>query len=763
MTSAKTAGFLTRLLPLSALLAVAQTHGHDLRSLGEAYKSARHNITSVGDGHRTRNVRQSWTIEFDGRGFSTSEAWGLELLSVGFEDSPELPKSEVAHPSADANRLVYRWSEDVREWFVNDDRGLQQGWTIVRRPVAGTSTHLTLRLAIRGHHKPEVNPDLRSVTFKSADGRSNISYGGLLAWDAEGRILPATFVSTDGEIQISVDERDATYPITIDPVAQNAYLKASNTGVNDLFGTSVAVSGNTAVIGASEEDSSAVGVNGNAADNSANNAGAAYVFIRENGVWTQQAYLKASNTGALDNFGEAVAISGDTIVIGAPAEDGSSTGIDGPDNDGASASGAAYVFHRVAGVWSQQAYLKASNTGTGDRFGASVSIDGDTIVVGAPFEDSSSTGVNGGNNNLAAEAGAAYVFHRVAGAWSQQAYLKASNTGADDRFGIAVSVSGDRVAVGAYQEDTTAADSGAAYTYSRAGGVWSFDQMLKASNAGAGDEYGTAVSVSGNSLAVGAPFEDSPASGVNGSQGDGTANSGAVYVLVRGAANWTQQAYLKPSTNSVGNEFGDALALSGNALIVGAHFEDSDSVGINGSQENLGALSSGAAYVFQRNGTTWFQEAYLKASNTQSNDRFGCSVAIDGTLALVGARFEDSSATGINGDQASNAALDSGAAYAFIVTPGEFVAPTLKVNGGKTIRTSARKVVIRGKASDASGIARVEYKAGKGGFKAAKFNGSTWKAVVRFKGSKRRVVAQIRAVDGHGNFSKIARVKVLRR
>src|SRR5690606_551102 len=108
-----------------------------------------------------------------------------------------------------------------------------------------------------------------------------------------------------------------------------------------------------------------------------------------------------------------------------------------------------------------------------------------------------------------------------------------------------------------------------------------------------------------------APFEDSPASGVNGSQGDGTANSGAVYVLVRGAANWTQQAYLKPSTNSVGNEFGDALALSGNALIVGAHFEDSDSVGINGSQENLGALSSGAAYVFQRNGTTWFQEAYL--------------------------------------------------------------------------------------------------------------------------------------------------------
>src|SRR5690606_23269758 len=106
--------------------------------------------------------------------------------------------------------------------------------------------------------------------------------------------------------------------------------------------------------------------------------------------------------------------------------------------------------------------------------------------------------------------------------------------------------------------------SGAAYTYSRAGGVWSFDQMLKASNAGAGDEYGTAVSVSGNSLAVGAPFEDSPASGVNGSQGDGTANSGAVYVLVRGAANWTQQAYLKPSTNSVGNEFGDALALSGN-------------------------------------------------------------------------------------------------------------------------------------------------------------------------------------------------------
>ncbi len=191
---------------------------------------------------------------------------------------------------------------------------------------------------------------------------------------------------------------------------QQVYLKASNTGASDQFGYSVAVSGDTVVVGAYNEDSNATGVDGNGADNSASVSGAAYVFTRSGEVWSQQAYLKASNTEVGDQFGYSVAISGDTIVVGAWNEDSNATGVDGNGADNsASQSGAAYIFTRSGGVWSQQAYLKASNTEADDWFG-SVAISGDTIVVGSYNEDSNSTGVNGNQgNNSAAESGAAYI------------------------------------------------------------------------------------------------------------------------------------------------------------------------------------------------------------------------------------------------------------------------------------------------------------------------------------------------------------------
>jgi uncharacterized repeat protein (TIGR01451 family) len=165
------------------------------------------------------------------------------------------------------------------------------------------------------------------------------------------------------------------------------------------------------VVGAPYEDSNATGINGNQSDNTAGDSGAAYVFTRSGGLWSQQAYLKASNTGATDFFGQSVAVSGDTAVVGAPQEDSNATGVNGSQNDNSNSSGAAYVFTRSGGVWSQQAYLKASNAGAGDFFGTSLAMSGDTIVVSAPQEQSSSTGVNGnqGDNSLSAS-GAAYVF-----------------------------------------------------------------------------------------------------------------------------------------------------------------------------------------------------------------------------------------------------------------------------------------------------------------------------------------------------------------
>jgi hypothetical protein len=212
------------------------------------------------------------------------------------------------------------------------------------------------------------------------------------------------------------------------------------------------------VVGAFGEGSAATGVNGDQSDNSATFAGAAYVFVRTGTAWSQQAYLKASNTNFGDQFGASVAISGDTIVVGANLEDSAATGVNGNQADNsAGGAGAAYVFVRSGAVWSQQAYLKASNTNGGDLFGSSVDISGDTIVVGATDEDSGATGVNGNQADESATfAGAAYVFVRTGTTWTQQAYLKASNTDASDGFGTSVAISGDTVVVAAPYEDSSA-------------------------------------------------------------------------------------------------------------------------------------------------------------------------------------------------------------------------------------------------------------------------------------------------------------------
>ena len=207
------------------------------------------------------------------------------------------------------------------------------------------------------------------------------------------------------------------------------YFKASNTEASDRFGLAVSMSndGNTLVFGASQEDSNATGINGSESNNDTFNSGAAYVFSRSSGTWSQQAYIKASNTGISDFFGDVVSLSGDgnTLAVGVSAEDSNATGINGDQtNNLASSSGAVYVFTRSGSTWSQQAYIKASNTEGNDNFGIDVylSNDGNTLAVGANSEDSNATGVNGDQaKNSACDSGAAYVFTRSGTTWSQQA------------------------------------------------------------------------------------------------------------------------------------------------------------------------------------------------------------------------------------------------------------------------------------------------------------------------------------------------------
>jgi len=464
----------------------------------------------------------------------------------------------------------------------------------------------------------------------------------------------------------------------------DAYLKASNTGAGDEFGHAIAVSGDTLVVGAWEEDSSAVGVGGNQANNGAADSGAVYVFVYESGEWNQQAYIKASNTQSSDWFGSSVAISGDTLVVGALGEDSNATGVNGlQTNNSASISGAAYVFVRSGTVWSQQAYLKASNTNSFDRFGCSVAISGDTIVVGATHEDSNATGVNGNQaDNSASGSGAAYVFTRSGAVWSQQAYLKASNTGIADKLGWAVAADGDTVVVGAYfeasnstgvngnQADDSADNAGAAYVFVRSDAVWTQQAYLKASNTEAFDQFGYSVALAGDTAVVGAVGEASNSTAVDGHQADNSfVNSGAAYVFARSGGDWSQQAYLKASNTDEFDQFGASVAVSGDLVLVGAPFEN-DGLAQLGIEAGVPApTGAGAAYLFERAGSVWSHAHYITASNREAEDEFGHAVTLDGLRSAVAAPLEDSSAVGADGNQADNSFESAGAAYSYSLVP----------------------------------------------------------------------------------------------
>jgi hypothetical protein len=450
-------------------------------------------------------------------------------------------------------------------------------------------------------------------------------------------------------------------------IAQFVYGKASNTGAGDNFGYSVALWGDTLVVGAHLEDSATQGVGGNQDDDSTPESGAVYVFRRTGTAWQQEAYLKASNPGAGSIFGVSVALSGDALAVGAISEDSAA-----PD------SGAVYVFHRTGTTWLQEALLKAANPGIGDYFGYGLALSGDTLAIGAHGEDSAGRGVGGNQDENSVESGAVYVFRRTGTAWQQDAFLKASNSDAGDHFGISVALSGDTLAVGAFTEDSAASgvggnqddngatDSGAVYVFRRTDTGWQQEAYIKASNTGVEEDFGRSVALAGDTLAVGAHDEDSAANGINGDQADDSAsNSGAVYVFRRAGTAWQQEAYIKASNSGAGDFFGWSVALSGDTLAIGAHSEDSTTTSLGGHQDDDSATDSGAVYVFRRFGTTWQQDAFLKASNSDAGDLFGFSMALSGDALAVGAYLEDSPAWGVGGNQDDNGATDSGAVYIF--------------------------------------------------------------------------------------------------
>jgi hypothetical protein len=362
---------------------------------------------------------------------------------------------------------------------------------------------------------------------------------------------------------------------------QYSYMIASDPAASDGFGLGCGASGDTCVVGSIYDDDDGT------------DSGSAYVFIRSGLTWTQQAKLNGDAVVAGDWFGRNVDIDGDTIVVGCESQ-GSGT-----------LAGSAYVFTRSGVTWTQQAKLTASDGAAGDEFGHDVQIDGDTIVVGALKDDDDGT-----------DSGAAYIFTRSGVTWTQQAKLTADDAAAGDEFGNDVAISGDTVAIGAPDEN---ADAGSVYIFTRSGVTWTQQQKLTASDIAAGDRFGGAVRLDGDTLlAAGWQNDD-----------DGT-NSGAAYVFTRSGTTWTEEAKLTGDDSAAGDNFGTNIDIAADTVAIGAWYDDD-----NGS-------NSGSAYVFTRSGTTWTQQAKLTPTSPAAGDNFGRSISLNTEAdLLIGAPGSD--------------------------------------------------------------------------------------------------------------------------
>jgi hypothetical protein len=397
-----------------------------------------------------------------------------------------------------------------------------------------------------------------------------------------------------------------TWSVSLIEVAK---IFAADGGEGDQFGYSVAVSGDTALIGVRFDDDDANGLE----------SGSAYVFTRSGTTWSQQARLTASDGSDRDWFGVRVAIEGDTAVVPADADDSDVNGVD---------SGSVYVFTRSGTTWTQQAKLTASDGAAVDLFGYSVALSGDTVLIGARFDDDDGNGV---------DSGSVYVFTRYGTSWTQQAKLTAVDGEAGDEFGYSVALSGDTAVITANADDSDVGgvDSGSAYVFTRSGTDWSQQAKLTAADGAAGDLFGVRVALAGNTALIGARLDDDDVNGVD---------SGSAYVFTRSGDSWNQQAKLTAADGGAGDWFGYTVALADDTALIGA-----------GNHDGANGVDSGSAFVFTRSGTAWTQKTTLIAADGKPGDQFGGKVAISGDTAVVGARLVDDVVRGV----------DSGSVYIF--------------------------------------------------------------------------------------------------
>lgn len=384
---------------------------------------------------------------------------------------------------------------------------------------------------------------------------------------------------------------DQIRSVRLDIFMEQEKLLPSDGAGSDLFGYSVCIDGDYAIVGSYQDDDKGA------------NSGSAYIFFRSESGWIQQAKLTASDGYDSDYFGRSVSINGEYAIVGAYQDD-----------DMGSASGSAYVFVRSGSTWSQQAKLTASDGYASDYFGFSVSISGDTAVIGAYGED-----------DMGSSAGAAYVFVRSGSTWSQQAKLTASDGYGSDYFGYSVSIDGDSAIVGAYLDDDMGSSSGSAYVFVRSGSAWSQQAKLVPADGYGSDYFGMSVSISGDATVIGAYGDD-----------DFGSSAGSAYVFGRSGSSWSQLAKLTASDAFGADYFGQSVSIDGEGILIGAYGNDET------------AVDAGAAYVFQRPAGGWTsgtETVKLLPADPYTLDSFGFAVCISDGVSLVGTYRDDDMGT----------------------------------------------------------------------------------------------------------------------
>lgn len=617
-------------LPIAAQGQISATLGRDQSS----YHASRHG-KSVRLGNPKHRIKAEFTAEDVRIGMGAAQ-WSLAFRGYAYGD--KLQPAATTKPHAALNRVEYRRGE-LTEWYLNGPLGLEQGFTLSRAPGKSNGEPLTLAFKLSGNLTASADATGKALILSRSDGTQILRYRGLTAHDATGRELHAWLQVKGEQLWLRVDDAGAQYPVVVDPFIQQAKLTAFDGAADDRFGTWVAISGDTIVVGAPFDDTAAA---------CPCNQGSAYVFVKPAGGWsdpiTQQAKLLASDRAGGDQFGFSVAVDGDTVVVGSPIDDVFISPTNRVDQ------GSAYVFVKPLAGWSgtltQTAKLTALDGAPNDFFGLRVAVSGDTIVVGVRLDD---IGAN-------SDQGSAYVFVKPEAGWrnaTHDAKLIASDGALSDQFGNAVAVSGNTVVVAAPLDNIGAnVDQGSAYVFVKPQVGWSGerteDAKLIASDFDTAPQFpseafGSSVAASGDTIVMGAHFAD---------RNSLFRRTGAAYVFQKPAAGWsgtlTEIAKLVASDGEFPDQMGTTVAISGDTIAVGSGGDD---IGTNANQ--------GSVYAFTKPIGGWSgtltEDIKLTASDGAASDSFGNSVAVSGETIVAGSPL---------GDIGAN--LNQGSVYVFV-------------------------------------------------------------------------------------------------